>query len=98
MQNAVTTVVVEMSTAHGRAGRSVPHWRVAIIGAGAGGLGLAIGLAKSRRRDFVIFEASDGVGGTWRSNANPGAACDLPSHLCSYSFALKADWSRPTTR
>ncbi len=72
----------------------VPHWRVAIIGAGAGGLGLAIRLAKSRQRDFVLFEASDGVGGTWRSNTYPGAACDVPSHLYSYSFARKPDWTK----
>ncbi len=71
-----------------------PHWQVAIIGAGAGGLGLAIRLAKSRRRDFVLFEASDGVGGTWRSNTYPGAACDVPSHLYSYSFARKPDWTK----
>jgi cation diffusion facilitator CzcD-associated flavoprotein CzcO len=73
---------------------AVPHWRVAIIGAGAGGLGLAIRLAKSRRRDFVVFEACDGVGGTWRSNTYPGAACDVPSHLYSYSFARKPDWTK----
>ena len=78
----------------GRNGGPVPHWEVAIVGAGAGGLGLAIRLAKSRRRDFVLFEASDGVGGTWRSNTYPGAACDVPSHLYSYSFARKADWSK----
>ena len=72
----------------------MPHWRVAIIGAGAGGLGLAIRLTKSRRRDFVLFEASDGVGGTWRSNTYPGAACDVPSHLYSYSFARKPDWTK----
>jgi cation diffusion facilitator CzcD-associated flavoprotein CzcO len=73
---------------------STPHWSVAIIGAGAGGLGLAIQLGKSGRRDFVVFEASDGVGGTWRSNTYPGAACDVPSHLYSYSFALKPDWTK----
>ena len=70
------------------------HWQVAIIGAGPGGLGLAIRLAQSGRRDFVILEASDGVGGTWRVNTYPGAACDVPSHLYSYSFALKPDWSK----
>ena len=73
---------------------AVPHWQVAIIGAGPGGLGLAIRLVKSRRRDFVVFEASDGVGGTWRTNTYPGAACDVPSHLYSYSFALKPDWTK----
>ncbi len=76
------------------AGGADPHWRVAIMGAGAGGLGLAIRLAKSGQRDFVLFEASDGVGGTWRANTYPGAACDVPSHLYSYSFALKPDWSK----
>ena len=68
--------------------------RVAILGAGAGGLGLAIRLKKARMDDFVLFEASDGVGGTWRRNSYPGAACDVPSHLYSYSFALKADWTK----
>jgi len=72
----------------------IPHTRVAIIGAGAGGLGLAIRLRKAHMDDFILFEASDGVGGTWRANTYPGAACDVPSHLYSYSFALKADWSR----
>ncbi len=70
------------------------HWQVAVIGAGAGGLGLAIKLAESGRRDFVLFEATDGVGGTWRINTYPGAACDVPSHLYSYSFALKPDWTK----
>jgi cyclohexanone monooxygenase len=72
----------------------VPHWRVAVIGAGAGGLALAIRLTKSHQRDFVLFEAADGVGGTWRSNTYPGAACDVPSHLYSYSFARKPDWTK----
>jgi cation diffusion facilitator CzcD-associated flavoprotein CzcO len=75
-------------------GATTPRWQVAIIGAGAGGLGLAIRLVKSGRRDFVVFESADGVGGTWRHNSYPGAACDVPSHLYSYSFAPKPDWSR----
>jgi cyclohexanone monooxygenase len=70
------------------------HWKVAIVGAGPGGLGLAIRLAQTGQRDFVLFEATDGVGGTWRVNTYPGAACDVPSHLYSYSFALKPDWSK----
>ena len=72
----------------------IGHWQVAIVGAGPGGLGLAIGLAESGRRDFVLLEATDGVGGTWRVNTYPGAACDVPSHLYSYSFALKPDWTK----
>jgi len=73
---------------------TVGHWQVAIVGAGPGGLGLAIALAESGRRDFVLLEATDGVGGTWRVNTYPGAACDVPSHLYSYSFALKPDWTK----
>jgi cation diffusion facilitator CzcD-associated flavoprotein CzcO len=70
------------------------RWKVAILGAGAGGLGLAIRLKKAGMDDFVLFEASDGVGGTWRTNTYPGAACDVPSHLYSYSFELKPDWTK----
>ncbi|HWE65741.1 MAG TPA: NAD(P)-binding protein, partial [Acidimicrobiales bacterium] len=70
------------------------HWKVAILGAGAGGLGLAIRLKKARMHEFVVFEASDGVGGTWRVNSYPGAACDVPSHLYSFSFEPKATWSK----
>ena len=73
---------------------AVGHWQVAVIGAGPGGLGLAIALAESGRHDFVLLEATDGVGGTWRTNTYPGAACDVPSHLYSYSFALKPDWTK----
>lgn len=72
-----------------------PHvWEVAIIGAGAGGIGLGARLRKAGIEDFVIFERDEGVGGTWRANRYPGAACDVPSHLYSFSFALKPDWSR----
>jgi cation diffusion facilitator CzcD-associated flavoprotein CzcO len=71
-----------------------PFWQVAIVGAGAGGLGLAIRLKKAGMDDFVLFEASDGVGGTWRTNSYPGAACDVPSHLYSYSFEMKPDWTK----
>ena len=78
----------------GEVSEPVGHWRVAIVGAGPGGLGLAIALAESGRRDFVLLEAADGVGGTWRLNTYPGAACDVPSHLYSYSFALKPDWTK----
>lgn len=68
--------------------------RVAIVGAGIGGLALAIGLRRAGRHDFVVLERSDGVGGTWRHNTYPGAACDVPSHLYSYSFAPNPRWSR----
>jgi cyclohexanone monooxygenase len=68
--------------------------RVAILGAGLGGLALAHRLTLSGFEDFTIFERDDGVGGTWRANTYPGAACDVPSHLYSLSFAPNPNWSR----
>ena len=67
---------------------------VVILGAGAGGLGMAVNLQKAGLHDYVIFEKSDGVGGTWRVNTYPGAACDVQSHLYSFSFELNPNWSR----
>ncbi len=67
---------------------------VGIIGAGPGGLALGIFLRKAGFRDFTIFDREDGVGGTWRINTYPGLACDVKSHLYSYSFELNANWSR----
>jgi cation diffusion facilitator CzcD-associated flavoprotein CzcO len=67
---------------------------VAIIGAGIGGIGMAIRLKRAGRDDFVILEQADRIGGTWRDNTYPGCTCDIPSHLYSLSFAPKADWSR----
>jgi cation diffusion facilitator CzcD-associated flavoprotein CzcO len=72
----------------------VSHTRVAIIGTGFGGLGAAIALLRSGRRDFVILERADSVGGTWRDNTYPGCACDVPSHLYSFSYAPNPGWSR----
>jgi len=64
-----------------------------IVGAGFGGLCAAIKLDEDGERDFVILERGDDVGGTWRDNTYPGAACDVPSQLYSYSFAPNPDWS-----
>jgi len=66
---------------------------VAVLGAGAGGIVMGIRL-KRAGYDFTIYEQSEGVGGTWRDNTYPGAACDVPSHLYSYSFAPNPWWSR----
>ncbi|MBU9764288.1 NAD(P)/FAD-dependent oxidoreductase [Mycobacterium sp. TNTM28] len=66
---------------------------VAIIGAGFAGIGAAIRLQDEGVTDFVIFERDCRVGGTWRDNTYPGAACDIPSRLYSYSFAPNPDWS-----
>ncbi len=67
---------------------------VLIVGAGFAGLGTAIRLLQNGIDDFVILERSDRVGGTWRDSTYPGAACDIPSVLYSYSFAPNPDWSR----
>ncbi len=70
------------------------HYQVAIIGAGFGGLAMAIRLLQRNIHNFVILEKSNEVGGTWRENQYPGAACDVQSHLYSLSFAPKTDWSK----
>lgn len=67
--------------------------KIAILGTGFGGLGMAIRLVEAGIRSFTIYEKSNGVGGTWRDNRYPGAECDVPSHLYSLSFAPKADWT-----
>lgn len=69
--------------------------RIAIIGAGPGGLCMAIRLKASGFDDFVIFEKSDEVGGTWNHNRYPGCACDIQSELYSFSFDVNTAWSRP---
>jgi cation diffusion facilitator CzcD-associated flavoprotein CzcO len=74
--------------------RGRPAPRIAILGAGAGGLCMAIQLKQAGFHDFTIFEKSDRVGGTWHDNTYPGACCDVPSHLYSFSFERKSDWSR----
>lgn len=68
--------------------------RIAIIGAGFGGLGTAIGLKRSGIEDFVVLERAGEVGGTWQVNTYPGAQCDIPSILYSFSFAPNPRWSR----
>lgn len=70
------------------------HYQVAIIGAGFGGLAMAIRLLQRNIHNFLILEKSNEVGGTWRENQYPGAACDVQSHLYSLSFAPKTDWSK----
>lgn len=65
-----------------------------VIGAGFGGLAAAIKLKRAGFGRLVILEKAGRLGGTWRDNTYPGAACDVPSRLYSYSFALNPDWSR----
>ncbi len=68
--------------------------RIAIIGAGFAGIGLAIRLRRAGYRNFVLYEKADRPGGTWRDNVYPGCACDVPAHLYSFSFAPNPRWSR----
>jgi cation diffusion facilitator CzcD-associated flavoprotein CzcO len=67
--------------------------RFVIIGAGMSGILAAIRLEEAGYRDYTIYEKADRLGGTWRENVYPGIACDVPSHLYSYSFAPNPDWS-----
>jgi len=65
-----------------------------VVGAGFAGLCAAIKLAEDGEQDFLVIEKGDDVGGTWRDNTYPGAACDVPSQLYSFSFAPNPDWTR----
>ena len=67
---------------------------LAIIGSGFGGLGAGVMAQKRGIESFVILERSGAVGGTWRDNTYPGCACDIPSHLYSFSFAQNPEWTR----
>ncbi|MEU8345345.1 Predicted flavoprotein CzcO associated with the cation diffusion facilitator CzcD [Actinomadura meyerae] len=67
---------------------------IAIVGAGFSGIGLAIRLKQAGFTDLTVYDKGDAPGGVWRDNTYPGAACDAPSHLYSYSFEPKPDWSR----
>lgn len=73
---------------------AAPLVSVLIVGAGFAGIGMAIRLKQAGIEDFVILERDSAVGGTWRDNQYPGAACDIPSNLYSYSFAPNPNWSR----
>ncbi len=73
---------------------STPDYEVAIVGSGFSGLCMAIRLKQAKRDSFVVLERADDVGGTWRDNHYPGCACDVPSHLYSFSFEPNPSWSR----
>ena len=65
-----------------------------IVGTGFAGIGMAIKLRQAGVIDFVMLEKSNAIGGTWRDNTYPGAACDIPSPLYSFSFEQDFDWPR----
>ncbi|HTU15296.1 MAG TPA: NAD(P)/FAD-dependent oxidoreductase [Solirubrobacterales bacterium] len=70
------------------------HHRIAIVGTGFSGIAAAVELRRKGETDLVLYERSGEVGGTWRDNDYPGCACDVPSHLYSFSFAPNPNWSR----
>ena len=70
------------------------QYEVVVIGAGLSGVCAAIKLKEAGIDNFHCFEKASDVGGTWRDNRYPGVACDVPSHLYSYSFAPNPEWSR----
>jgi cation diffusion facilitator CzcD-associated flavoprotein CzcO len=72
---------------------SEQSYRVVIVGAGFGGIGMALALKRAGIEDFLVVDAGDDLGGTWRDNTYPGAACDVPASLYSYSFRPER-WSR----
>ena len=86
---------VGQASVNGDARRTVD---VAIVGSGFSGLGMAIRLEQEGRGDYVVLERGEDVGGTWEFNTYPGCACDIPSHLYSFSFALNPDWSQTYSR
>ncbi len=67
---------------------------VVIIGAGMTGILMVIKLRKAGITDIVVLEKKNSVGGTWRENTYPGAACDVPAHMYTYSFEPNPNWSR----
>jgi len=74
--------------------RRARDFPIAIIGAGFAGIGAAIRLKKAGIESFTIFERASEIGGTWRDNTYPGAACDVPSHVYSLSFEQNPRWSQ----
>lgn len=71
---------------------------IIVIGTGFSGLGVAVSLKREGRHNFIVLERADEVGGTWRDNTYPGAACDIPSHLYSFSFRQNPNWSNVYAR
>jgi cation diffusion facilitator CzcD-associated flavoprotein CzcO len=69
--------------------------KVAIVGAGFSGIAMAIALGREGLDDFELYERADDLGGVWHHNTYPGATCDVPSYLYSYSFAQRRNWSKP---
>jgi cation diffusion facilitator CzcD-associated flavoprotein CzcO len=93
------TQTLDAPARHATADGPLPaHVRVAVIGSGFAGLGTAVRLRQQGIHDFVVLERASSLGGTWRDNTYPGCACDVPSHLYSFSFATNPSWSHSFSR
>ncbi len=75
-----------------------PHARVVVVGTGFSGVAAAVALQRAGEDDVVLLEQADEVGGTWRDNAYPGCACDVPSHLYQLSYAPNPGWGHAFAR
>ena len=89
-----STTGIQPATSRGAVAQPIREVRMAIIGTGFAGLAMAVALRRRGATDVVLLERAGDVGGTWRDNTYPGAACDVQSHLYSYSFAPNPDWPR----
>src|SRR5215470_9871984 len=87
-----------MAATNGTAKSLPDHVRIAVVGSGFSGMGTAVRLKQRGVEDFIVLERDDEVGGTWWANSYPGCACDIPSHLYSFSFAPNPDWTRTYSR
>ncbi len=94
----MSAVAAPAGPAASAGGAGAQRVRIAIVGAGFAGLGLAVRLREAGIEDFVVLERADEVGGTWQANTYPGCQCDVPSHLYSFSFAPNPSWSRTYSR
>ena len=95
---ADTLTAAGTPAAAGDGGAGPTQVRIAIVGSGFAGLGMAIRLRQAGIEDFVVLERAGDLGGTWQANTYPGCQCDVPSHLYSFSFAPNPSWTRTYSR
>ncbi|GAA5104750.1 flavin-containing monooxygenase [Nocardia iowensis] len=84
-------MLTQRSTRHREPANGIPHFKVVVIGAGFGGIGMAVALKHAGTENFTILDSGNTVGGVWRDNTYPDCNCDVPSHLYSFSFAPYRD-------
>jgi cation diffusion facilitator CzcD-associated flavoprotein CzcO len=92
MSSTAPTLPLHSAPSTGRT--TAPRHRIIIVGTGFSGLCMGVKLREAGEDDFIILERAGEVGGTWRDNTYPGCACDVESHLYSFSFEPNPNWSR----